>query len=308
MTNFADRLVEAIKAKNSVVCVGLDPVLERIPGPIVGRAQEEQGPTLIAAAEAILNFNKGLIDAIADIVPCVKPQVAFYEQYGFHGMWAFEETCKYAQEKGLLVIADVKRNDIGSTAKAYAEGLLGEVDVFGKPTQVGHVDAATVNAYLGHDGVAPFVEVCKEHDKGIFVLVKTSNPSSGDIQDRSVDDCDQKVHELLAQMVDSWGADEVGEHGFSSIGAVVGATYPQELADLREVMPNAFFLVPGFGAQGGTAEDVKGAFKDGLGAVVNSSRGINYAYEKDEKMGAAGFAEAARNATMRMNEELNAIR
>jgi orotidine-5'-phosphate decarboxylase len=319
MKNFADRLTEAIKAKNSVICVGLDPRLDQIPAFIIDKMVKEHGQTFSAAANAFLEFNKGIIDAVADLVPVVKPQAAFYEQYGFQGMWAFEETCKYAREKGLLVIADGKRNDIGSTAEAYAKAFLGDVPLFGKDTPAMDVDSLTVNAYLGLDGVRPFAKVCEAKGKGIFVLVKTSNPSSGDLQDRVTADEGMPVSELMAHFVDSWGSDLVGECGYSAIGAVVGATYPVELEKLRTLMPQAYLLVPGYGAQGGGAEDVKAAFdENGLGAVVNSSRGIIFAYEK-EGSGEAGsgagatkkgenYAEAAREAVIRMNEDLNSVR
>lgn len=259
--HFTDRLITAIKQKGAPICVGLDPRLEQIPNFI------KKGKSSEAAAEAILEFNKGIIDAVHDLVPAVKPQFAFYIQYGFSGVWAFEETCKYAQEKGLIVIADAKCNDIGSTAEAYARAFLGEMNC----------DAVTVNPYLGYDGIKPFIEVCKKRGKGIFVLVKTSNKSSGDLQDRMTED-KLRNYEIMAQLLESWGADEIGESGYSSIGAVVGATFPAEAKKLRQLMPHAYFLVPGFGAQGATAADVKACFnKDGLGALINSSRDIIFA-------------------------------
>ena len=244
-------------------------------------------------------------------MPAVKPQIAFYEQYGFAGMWAFEETCKYAQEKGLLVIADAKRNDIGSTAAGYAGAMLSEVELFGAKVPGLDADALTVNAYLGWDGIKPFVEACSEHDKGIFILVKTSNPSSGDLQDCELtgkDEKKMKAYELMAHYVDSWGADLVGERGYSSVGAVVGATYPEQAAVLRKMMPKAIFLVPGYGAQGGGAADVKPCFnEDSLGAVVNSSRGIIFAYEKDDKFGPENYADAARAAAVVMQKDLEKV-
>lgn len=305
--HFADKLTKAIKDKNSVICVGLDPRLDQIPGFIVDKMKKEHGMTFKAAAEAFLEFNKGIIDAVADLVPVVKPQIAFYEQYGFEGMRAFEETCTYAASKGLIVLADGKRNDIGSTAQAYANAFLGEVELFGKKVSAMNVDALTVNAYLGLDGVRPFVKVCAEKEKGIFVLVKTSNPSSGDLQDRVTKDEEMPIHELMAHFVDSWGDDFIGESGYGFVGAVVGATYPAELKKLRDLMPNSYLLVPGYGVQGGGAEDVKDAFdENGLGAVVNSSRGIIFAYEKAGSP--AGYAEAARDAVIAMNEDLNSVR
>ena len=302
---FIDNLIEAIRQKKSVVCVGLDPVLEKIPASIITRAEANHGPTLTAAAEAVLNFNKGLIDAIYDLVPVVKPQSAFFEKLGFQGVWAFEETCKYAKEKGLLVIGDVKRGDIGNTAEAYAEAFLGETSVFGNKVATNFLDAVTVNPYMGYDSVKPFVKYSKKKGKGVFVLVKTSNISSGDFQDRTVDESGLKIYEVAGHLLESWGADEIGKYGYSSVGAVVGATYPAEIKKLREIMPNAFFLIPGYGAQGGSAEDVKFAFDaEGLGAIVNSSRGINYAYENSEVFTAETFADAARSAVMEMNKDL----
>lgn len=309
--HFADRLAEAMKNKNSAVCVGLDPRLSQVPAFIVNKAVEEHGKTPKAAAEAFLEFNKGIIDAVADLVPVVKPQIAFYEEYGYEGMRAFEETCKYAQEKGLLVIADAKRNDIGSTAEAYARTFISGAEVMGEKIQAVQADSLTVNAYLGVDGILPFMRACQETEKGIFVLVKTSNPSSGDLQDRVLADEEMSVAELMANFVESWSDDYLGDSGYGFVGAVVGATYPSELEKLRKLMPNAFLLVPGYGAQGGGAEDVKAAFdKDGLGAVINSSRGIIFAYEKLDggPNGGENYAEAARDAVIKMNEDLNSVR
>lgn len=309
--NFADRLFGAVQAKNSVVCVGLDPRLDRIPAFLVQKMVEDYGMTLECIVEIFIAFNKGIIDAIADLVPVVKPQVAFYEQYGFQGMRAYEATCKYARSKGLLVLADGKRNDIGSTAEAYAAAFLGEIDVFGQPQMAPmEADALTVNAYLGYDGIGPFVDACREHGKGLFVLVKTSNPSSGDLQDRITADENISIHELMAHFVESWGQDLIGACGYSSIGAVVGATYPKEAEKLRKLMPESILLVPGYGAQGGSAEDVKPCFnKDGFGAIINNSRGILFAYEKNPATkGGEDYAEAARDAVIKMNEDLNRVR
>ena len=232
-SHFADRLIAAIKAKKSAICVGLDPRMAQIPNFIKAVHINKKGRTLEAVADAILEFNKGIIDAVHDLVPVVKPQFAFYEQYGFYGVWAFEETCKYAQEKGLLVIADAKCNDIGSTASAYAGGFIGEVDLFGEQVVPLGCDAVTVNPYLGWDGIKPFAETCRKHGKGIFILVKTSNPSSGDLQDRELKD-GVKNYELMAHFVESWGSDEMGKNGYSCIGAVVGATFPKQLVELRK--------------------------------------------------------------------------
>lgn len=302
MTHFTDRLIAAIKAKGSPICVGLDPQLAHIPNFIKGPFEAKKGKSFEAASEAIVEFNKGIIDAVHDLVPVVKPQFAFYVQYGFSGVWAFEETCKYAREKGLIVIADAKCNDIGSTAEAYSSAFLGETDLFGEKVAPMDCDAVTVNPYLGYDGIKPFIATCKEKGKGIFVLVKTSNPSSGDLQDREVKD-GMRNYELMAHFVEAWGADEVGKCGYTSVGAVTGATYPAELSKLRKLMPHSYFLVPGYGAQGGTAADVKVAFnKDGLGAIINSSRGIIFAWEKekDERT----YGAAARAAVLKMKKDL----
>ncbi len=302
--NFADKLNAAIKKTKAPICVGLDPRLDQIPAQIITKAIDEKDRTPEGAAHAFLEFNKGIIDAVCDLVPAVKPQIAFYEQYGWAGFKAYEETCAYAREKGLLVIADAKRNDIGSTAAGYSGAFLGEVDLFGAKEKALDADALTVNAYLGWDGIKPFVEACDKHDKGLFVLVKTSNPSSGDLQDRDFSD-GMKAYELMAHYVESWGSDLIGETGYSSIGAVVGATYPAQAKVLRKMMPNSIFLVPGYGAQGGGAEDVKPCFNDdGLGAIVNSSRGIIFAYEKSENFKAESYDEAARVATLEMIADL----
>ncbi|MEK7523427.1 MAG: orotidine-5'-phosphate decarboxylase [Patescibacteria group bacterium] len=301
--NFADRLVAAIKQKGTPVCVGLDPRLENIPSFLKTKHIHEKGRSFVAAADTFLEFNKGIIDAIHDLVPAVKPQFAFYEQYGFSGVWAFEETCKYAQEKGLMVIADAKCNDIGTTAEAYANTFLGETDVFGEKVSVMDCDAVTVNPYLGYDGVKPFMEVCKKRGKGIFVLVKTSNPSSGDLQDRMTED-KLRNYEVTAHLLEAWGADEIGKCGYSSIGAVVGATYPDEAARLRKVMPHVYFLVPGYGAQGAKAKDVKACFnEDGLGALINNGRDIIFAWEKSETS-EKDYAAAARVAVLEMKKKL----
>ena len=246
-----------------------------------------------------------MVDAIHDIVPAVKPQIAFYECYGHHGLEAYERTVAYAHKKGLLVIGDVKRSDIGSTAEAYAEGHLGLVDVFGTPISTIDTDAVTVNPYLGSDGIHPFAKVCRDQGKGIFVLVRTSNESADEIQGQAVGD--ELLDEVVANLVEGWGRDLIGESGFSSIGAVVGATYPEEARELRQRMPNQIFLVPGYGAQGGGAEDARPCFHaNGTGAIVNSSRGIILAY-LDDKISERAYAEAARAAALRMKDDLNRL-
>lgn len=307
--NFVDNLVEAIKAKGTPICVGLDPRIAQIPQFLKDKAMAENPKDLWkASAEAFLAFNKGIIDAVADLVPVVKPQWAFYEEYGAEGVRVFAETIEYAKSKGLLVIADVKRNDIGSTAQASARAFLGASKLIdGSSKVLFDADCVTVTAYPGWDGVKPFVEQCSKNGKGIFVWVKSSNPSGGDLQDLVMKD-EKTVYEIMGQYVDSWGADAIGDSGFSSVGAVVGATYPDQARKLRELMPNTFFLVPGFGAQGGSAEDVKPCFNnDGLGAIINSSRGIVFAYEKSDEHSEKEYAEAARAAVLKMKEQLEEI-
>ncbi len=310
--HFSDNLIKKIRAKKSVVCVGLDPRLEKIPAAVRNAARAKFPEDAMAAAgEAIFLFNKGIIDAVADLVPAVKPQIAFYEMYGVAGMQAFADTLKYAKSKGLVTIADAKRNDIGSTAEAYANAYLGSVSVFGENVSPFEADSITVTPYLGWDGVKPFIDVAKKHGKGLFVLVKTSNKSSGDLQDLAVGVGGDKVHplyETVGHFVESWGADDVGEEGYSCVGAVVGATYPQQAAKLRALMPETIFLVPGFGAQGGTVEDVLPCFNaGGMGAIVNSSRDVIFAYESSKTFGEAEYAAAAREKVLSMNEELKVV-
>ncbi|MDP4008317.1 MAG: orotidine-5'-phosphate decarboxylase [Candidatus Peregrinibacteria bacterium] len=306
--SFADKLNRAIDKKGSCICVGLDPRLSQIPACIVDPITAKFGFTPEAASKALLEFNRGIIDAVCDLVPIVKPQIAFYEQYGFFGYLAFEETCRYAKSKGLMVIADVKRSDIGTTAQAYANYFLGEVEMFDDSIKLLDVDAVTVNPYMGYDSVKPFIDTARKFGKGVFILVKTSNPSSGDIQDRFVDG-GNPVYEMVAQFTESWGSQEIGKSGYSSVGAVVGATYPAEAAKLRKLMPETIFLVPGYGAQGGSAAEVAPCFnKDGRGAIINSSRGIIFAYEKvDGPKDGSHFEAAAHNAVLEMKKDLNSI-
>ena len=296
------KLLGKIKEKNSPVVIGLDPRIEYIPEFIREKCASECDGLFEAAANAVFEFNKGIIDACHDLVPAVKPQSAFYEMLGVPGVAAFKKTIDYAKAAGLYVIADCKRNDIDSTAQGYASAYLGGVSLFGKELKSFDADALTVNAYLGTDGILPFVDACKRDDKGIFVLVKTSNKSSGELQDMELAD-GRKVYEHMASLVTAWGADNISADGYSAVGAVVGATYPEQLLQLRAAMPNAVLLIPGYGAQGGKAEDIKPVFKgDTYGAVVNSSRGIMCAYMKsgDPK----NYAEHARNEVIRMNDEL----
>ncbi len=302
-----DRLVEQIKKKNAPVVVGLDPMLSYMPGHLLMAAIKQYGETLEAAGEAVWQYNKGIIDKIYDIVPAVKPQIAMYEQFGIPGLSAYKKTVDYAKSKGMIVIGDVKRGDIGSTSAAYATAHLGKVTVGSATFPVFDEDFATVNPYLGSDGIKPFVDVCKSEKKGIFVLVKTSNPSSGELQDRLVDG--KPLYELVGAMVDEWGKDCMGS-SYSYVGAVVGATYPEMGKILRGVMPKAYILVPGYGAQGATAKDLRPYFdEDGLGAIVNSSRGIIAAYkqEKYAKYGEEHFDEAARAAALDMIEDIASI-
>lgn len=302
-----NQLVEKIQKTKAPVCVGLDPMLSYIPEHIVKKSFSEFGETLEGAADAIWQFNKEIVDHTYDLIPSVKPQIAMYEQFGIEGLIAYKKTVDYCQEKGLLVIGDAKRGDIGSTSAAYATAHIGKIQV-GKNSLSGFgTDFLTVNPYLGTDGVKPFVDVCKTDDKGLFVLVKTSNPSSGEFQDQLVNG--RPVYELVAEKVVEWGADCM-DGTYSNVGAVVGATYPEMSAILRKLMPNTYFLVPGYGAQGGTAEDLKPCFnEDGLGAIVNSSRGIIAAYkqEKYAKFGAENFAEASRQAVIDMVADINRV-
>lgn len=303
--NFADKLVDRIAQLNNPTVVGLDPRLDQIPEFIIEKVIAQHGQTAKAAAEAIIEFNQGIIDAVADLVAAVKPQIAFYECFGYEGFRAYEETVRYAQSKGLLVIGDAKRNDIGSTAEAYANGHLGEVWFLDESLPTINADALTVTPYLGTDGIKPFTDVCEQFDKGIFVLVRTSNPSSDEIQGQVVGD--HLMDEYVATLVEGWGRELIGESGFSAVGAVVGATYPEEARALRNLMPHQIFLVPGYGAQGGGAEDVRPCFHDnGTGAIVNSSRDIIFAYQKAGQPGEA-YAEASREAAIRMKEDLGRL-
>lgn len=298
-----DRLIDNIKAKNNPTVAGLDPKLSYLPNYIKEKAYQAHGKTLDGAAAAILEYNKGLIDALYDIVPAVKPQCAYYEMYGWQGMKTLAQTIEYAKEKGMYVIEDGKRNDIGTTMEAYAAAHLGETQVEDAVWAAFGADALTVNGYLGSDGIHPVVKVCKAMDKGMFVLVKTSNPSSGELQNQLISSEDT-VYYTMGLMCEQWGKELMGGYGYSGVGAVVGATYPAQLKELREALPHTFFLVPGYGAQGGGAKDVVPAFdQNGLGAVVNSSRGILCAWQKegcDEK----DYAGAARREAIRMRDEI----
>lgn len=300
-----NKLVNKITKTHAPIVVGLDPMLNYVPEHVQKAAFAEYGETLEGAAEAIWQFNKEIIDKTYDLIPAVKPQIAMYEQFGIPGMIAYEKTVSYAQEKDLVVIGDIKRGDIGSTSAAYAVGHLGKVKV-GSNTFAGfHEDFATVNPYLGSDGVKPFIDVCKEENKGLFILVKTSNPSSGEFQDQLIDG--KPLYELVGEKVAAWGEEHMGEK-YSYIGAVVGATYPEMGKVLRKVMPKSFILVPGYGAQGGQGKDLVHFFdEDGLGAIVNSSRGIIAAYKQEAyaKFGAENFGDASRAAVEAMIADIH---
>ncbi|MBR1654207.1 MAG: orotidine-5'-phosphate decarboxylase [Clostridia bacterium] len=298
-----DILIDKIKETGNPTVMGLDPRYEMIPKCV----RNKYAKTLEGAAQAILEYNKALIDATCDIVPAVKPQVAFYEMFGIEGMKVFNETCKYAKEKGMVVIADAKRGDIGSTAQGYSNAFLGKTPLDDVELDIFNVDFLTVNPYMGTDCVKPFIEDCKKYNKGLFVLVKTSNKSSGEIQDLVLQN-GKTIYETVAELVNEWGKDLIGENGYSSIGSVVGATYPAQLKELREIMPSSYFLIPGYGAQGGKAEDIALGFdNEGLGGIVNASRSLMCAYKSDlwkDKFAEEEYAEATRAEAVRMRDEL----
>ena len=302
-----NELVRKIQKTNAPIVIGLDPTLKLIPESVLKENYKKYGPNFLGVSKAIVEYNKALIDAIYDLAPAVKPQIAMYEQFGIEGLLAFKETVDYAKSKGLVVIGDVKRGDIGSTSEAYAVAHLSGIEIEGKKFSAFNEDFATVNPYLGVDGIKPFMDVCEREKKGIFVLVKTSNPSSGEFQDRLIDG--KPLYEHVAMKVAEWGESLMGD-SYSYVGAVVGATYPEMGKALRKVMPKAYILVPGYGAQGGTADGLRPFFnEDGLGAIVNSSRGIIAAYkqEKYAKFGEAAYADAARQAVIDMREDINSI-
>ena len=293
-----NKLIQKIKATNAPIVVGLDPMLSYVPEHILKAAFAQFGETPEGAAEAIWQYNKGIVDAVYDLIPAVKPQIAMYEQFGIEGLKVFQKTVDYCHEKGLVVIGDVKRGDIGSTSAAYATGHLGKVKIGSKSYSTFNEDFATVNPYLGTDGIQPFIDVCKEEKKGLFILVKTSNPSSGEFQDQLIDG--KPLYEHVGEKVAEWGAQCMGD-SYSYVGAVVGATYPEQGKILRKVMPKSFILVPGYGAQGGQGKDLVHFFnEDGLGAIVNSSRGIIAAYKqekyKDQGITPENYADASRLA------------
>lgn len=299
-----NELVKKIKKTEAPIVVGLDPIFKLIPEHLLKNAYKEFGENPEGVSQAIIEYNKGIVDAVADLVPAVKPQIAMYEQWGIPGLIAFQETVRYCKEKGLVVIGDIKRGDIGSTSESYAVAHLGKVNLGGKEFRGFEEDFATVNPYLGSDGVKPFIDVCRQEKRGIFVLVKTSNPSSGEFQDQLVDG--RPLYELVGEKVAQWGADLMGDE-YSYVGAVVGATYPEMGKILRKIMPKAYILVPGYGTQGGKGADLVHFFnEDGLGAIVNSSRGIIAAYqlEKYASYGAENYADAARQAVLDMKNDI----
>lgn len=300
-----NKLVDKIKKTNAPIVVGLDPMLSYIPEHIQQKAYSEYGETLAGAAEAIWQFNKAIVDCTYDLIPAVKPQIAMYEQFGIEGLKAFQKTVDYCHEKDLVVIGDVKRGDIGSTSEAYAVGHLGKVQVGSQLHSAFDEDFATVNPYLGSDGIKPFVDICKKENKGLFILVKTSNPSSGEFQDRLIDG--RPLYEIVGEKVAEWGAEHMGD-AYSYIGAVVGATYPEMGKVLRRIMPKSFILVPGYGAQGGKGADLVHYFnEDGLGAIVNSSRGIIAAYKQEQysQFSPENFADASRAAVQDMIADID---
>jgi orotidine-5'-phosphate decarboxylase len=303
MTVFADRLIDSIRAKGNPCVVGLDPRIDLMPAFIKSGRGE---PTREVIRSIITDFHELVIETVADLVPAIKPQLAFFEQYGSAGIEAFENTVAFAQRRGLLVIADGKRNDISSTAEAYATAFLGEADILGHKKRIFDADAATVTPYLGLDSLLPFVDACAAHDKGLFVVLKTSNPGSRDFQDQQVAATGRPLYESIASAVDDLGRSLVGESGYSSIGAVIGATFPDDGRRLRTLMPHAIILVPGYGAQGGSAASAAACFNDdGLGAVVSSSRGITYKYSSPD-LPCHSFAAAVRENTLRMIEDITA--
>ena len=307
-----NKLISKIQETQAPIVVGLDPTMKFVPEHIQKKAFAEYGETMKGAAEAVWQYNKAIVDAIYDLIPAVKPQIAMYEQFGVEGLIAFQKTVEYCKQKDLVVIGDVKRGDIGSTSEAYAVGHLGRVKVGNTMCRGFDEDFVTVNPYLGSDGVKPFIKVCQEEKKGIFVLVKTSNPSSGELQDRIIKSreeggIDRPLYEIVGEQVAAWGSECMGD-SYSYVGAVVGATYPEQGKVLRKIMPKSFILVPGYGAQGGKGADLVHFFnEDGLGAIVNSSRGIIAAYQQEQyaKYGAENFADASRAAVLDMREDIS---
>lgn len=304
MINAMDRLIEKIKETRNPTVIGLDTKYEMVPDFIKSKYDN----SLDGATKAILEFNKKLIDATYDIIPAVKINVAFYEMYGLNGMRVFEETCKYAKERNMIVMADIKRGDIGNTAKAYSNAFIGKTLIDGREEAIYDIDFVTLSPYMGTDSIKPFIEDCIKYGKGAFIIVKTSNPSSGELQDLKLES-GEEVYTKVINLVEKWGKDLVGKYGYSSISAVVGATYPKQLENLRKIAPHTFFLIPGYGAQGGKAEDIALGFdQNGIGGIVNSSRGLMCAYKSDkwkDIFTEEEFDKATREEAIRMRDELN---
>ena len=303
MKNIIDQLIEKIKIMKNPTVIGLDPRYEMLPKCV----KEKYPKTIEGVGQAIIEYNKTLIDAIYDIIPAIKPQIAFYEMYGIPGMQAFKETCEYAKQKGMFVIADIKRGDIGSTAQGYSNAYLGKTKIEENEQSLYDIDFVTVNPYMGTDCVKPFIDDCKKYNKGLFILVKTSNPSSGELQDEKLEN-GEEVYTRVAKYVEKWGEELRGEYKYSSISAVVGATYPEQLKQLRQIAPHTYFLIPGYGAQGGKAEDIALGFdENGLGGIVNASRSLMCAYKSEmwkDKFEEKDYAKATRAEAIRMKEEL----
>ena len=303
MKNIIDQLIDKIKIMQNPTVIGLDPRYEMLPKCV----KEKYLETLEGVGQAIIEYNKALIDEICDVIPAIKPQIAFYEMYGIPGIQAFKETCEYAKQKGMFVIADIKRGDIGSTAQGYSNAYLGKTKIGENEQSLYDIDFVTVNPYMGTDCVKPFIEDCKKYNKGLFILVKTSNPSSGELQDVKLES-GEEVYTRVAKYVENWGEELRGEYNYSSISAVVGATYPEQLKQLRKVAPHTYFLIPGYGAQGGKAEDIALGFdENGLGGIVNASRSLMCAYKSDmwkNKFEEKDYAKATRAEALRMKEEL----
>jgi len=306
MKNIIDTLIEKIKETGNPTVMGLDPRYEMLPKCVTDKYPQ----TLEGVAQAIIEYNKAIIDATYDIIPAIKPQIAFYEMYGIPGMQAFKETCEYAKQKGMIVIADIKRGDIGSTAQGYSNAYLGKTKIGYIEESIYDIDFVTVNPYMGTDCVKPFIEDCKKYNKGLFILVKTSNPSSGELQDLNLE-TGEEVYTRVAKLVENWGEELRGEYNYSSIAAVVGATYPEQLKQIRETAPHTYFLIPGYGAQGGKAEDIALGFdNNGLGGIVNASRSLMCAYKSDkwkDKFEEKDYAQATRAEAIRMKEELSSV-
>ena len=304
MEKAIDKLIKKIKETQNPIVMGLDPRYEMLPQCVTSKYTQD----LEGASKAIIEYNKALIDATYDIIPAIKPQIAFYEMFGIEGMKAFKETCEYAKQKGMIVIADIKRGDIGSTAQGYSNAFLGKTKIGEKEESIFDVDFVTINPYMGTDCVKPFIEDCKKYGKGVFILVKTSNPSSGEIQDLKTEN-GEEIYTKIAQLVEKWGEELRGEYGYSSIAAVVGATYPEQLKQIRETAPHTYFLIPGYGAQGGKAEDIALGFDEkGLGGIINASRSLMCAYKSDRwkaQFDETEYAQATRAEALRMKEELN---